>query len=128
MRPHCLKMKGRKCPCHPCQQHQQLLSKLPHLLFLRQQQQPKHPLCHQQQLRELLQQHLQQLSRQLLLTFHQYLTQQLHTHGCQTRLPHTCHQHWGWQLSETLDQLPSTERQHLCMFQQQDSQGQATHV
>ncbi len=139
MRPHCQKTKGKKCPCHHYQQqHRQLLSKLLHLLFLRQlllqlqQQQPKHPLCHQQQLRELLQQHLQQrlqqLSRQLLLTPHQHLTHQLHKHSSQPRLPHSCHQHWGWQLSETLEQLPSTERQHLCMLHQQDSPGRVTHV
>ena len=78
MRPYCHKMKGSMCPCHHYQQqHQQLLSKLPHLLFLwqlllqLQQQQPKHPLCHQQLLRQLLQQHLQQLSRELPLTLHQ---------------------------------------------------------
>ncbi len=104
-RPHCHKMQGRKCPFyHHCQQqHQQLLSKLPHLLFLRQQQQPKHPLCHQQQLSELLHQRLRQLSRQLLLPFHQYLAHPLQKQCSQTRLPHSCQQYHGGQLSKTLD-------------------------
>lgn len=116
MRPHCQKMKGQKCPCHHCQQqHQRLLSKLLHLLFLR------------QLLLHLKQQHLQQLSRQLLLPCLQHLTHQLQNHRSQTPLLHTCHQHWGWQLSKTPDQLPCTEHQHLCMFQQ-DSQDRATHV